>query len=182
MLEGIEKSPFIDNMVATPQMSHPHPIKKHLNSLSEESKYAIRQKVGDKLLRMFYAKQLEEIFDLYDCYDKNDFERVINFAYHNRSSYTPQAYAFWTFLSIAAFLKFKKLPVLSLESYVKNIYAVSYIGLFTYSFCRFRAAKKNYGNIIAMRDDLAIIQTKHEIHSNDVNLINSLRFNEEELY
>ena len=68
MLENVEKSNLYHTMFTTPSPTFPHPIKKYIEKFTEQELFPLRKHIGDKLIRMHYAKQLEDMFDLYDCY------------------------------------------------------------------------------------------------------------------
>jgi hypothetical protein len=184
MLDDKSKSNTYHNMHCTPMMSHPYPIKSHVNKLSPESLRSLKKMIGRKLLKMHYAKQLEELYDLYDLVDEKDNEIKTEDLIKNSYATTENFTAFGSVLSLVSiigYLTFRKLPVLHLESWIKEIYRISFIGFFNFTFFRFVAERINYMKYSAEESRQIILLTKHQIHATNVNIINSLRFNRDEL-
>lgn len=183
MLSNVKLEKKLDLSVTTPKMEHPFPIKKHLDSLAPESVLSIKQHVGKKLLKMHYAKQLEDIFKLYDCLDplieKKYFESLVED--QNSNNFTQYTGIAMSMTAIAIFLKFRGHAISNLESWVKEIYAISYIGIFTYAANNFWSARNLQKSYVQSYDVRTIMNARNEIHANNVNIINSLRFNTKEL-
>ncbi len=172
------------NMHATPLMSHPYPIKKHVDNLSPESLRSLKQMIGRKLLKMHYAKQLEEIYDLYDMVGEQEKDKNTEEILKDSNEKTQNYAAFGAVFSLTVmmgFLGYKKLPVLHLDSWIKEIYMVSYLGLFSFTLIKFFAERRNYYKYSDQEFSLNIFHTRNQIHANNLNILNSLRFNREEI-
>ena len=170
MLENVEKSNMYHTMFTTPKLTFPHPIKKYIEKFTESELFPLRKHVGDKLLRMHYAKQLEDMFDLYDCYVP---EKPIQ-DYHETNG------VLFSLVSIAAFLKYRKCKLLSFSSYLDNIYAVSYIGLLSFTFSKWLITRDMMNYNKKNVDNYLILLAKGQIHSNNINVLNNLRFDNRE--
>lgn len=181
MLENVEKSKLAHVMNVTPSTTFPHPISKHLDKLSEQELGFVKKNAGQQLVKMHYAKQLEDIFQLYDCYDVNDaqiFEKSIKKYYPLESGFN------WLIVPIcvSGYLLYKKQPLLKFSSYMNNIYAVSYISLLSYSYARFIESRRKFDFRQEVFCDDHIYSTSNLVHAYNTNLINSLRFNANEAH
>jgi hypothetical protein len=181
MLDNTEKSKLAHAMLASPAANFPHPINKHLGKFSQQELTPLRRHVGEKLVQMHYAKQLEDMFELYDCYDLNEAKKIEA----ANQYYQPNNYNFSGTLApfaVLAFLKYKKLNVFNFSSYLNNIYAVSYITFLSYAFMKFC---NSYNKLICEAQtfkDGNIITTRNLIHSYNTNIINNLRFEAKEAF
>lgn len=166
MLDGVEKTKLSHTMYTTPSQTHPHPIKKHLEKFSEQELIPLKREVGDKLVKMHYAKQLEDMFSLYDMYEPTTLPEISKSA----------TGLFLTALSISAFIKYKRCSLLNFSSYVNNIYGVAYIGLLSFTFAQWAQSAQNIRTYSNYTSDYLIQQAKSQIHSNNINIVNNLRF------
>ena len=181
MLDKSEKSKLADAMLASPAATFPHAINKHLGKFSQQELTPLRRHAGEKLVQMHYAKQLEDMFELYDSYDLNDAKKIDS----ANKKYEPNSYNFSGTLApiaVLAFLKYKKLNLLNFSSYLNNIYAVSYITMLSYAFIKYCSSlnKRNYE--VQTFKDANIITTRNLIHSYNTNIINNLRFEAKEAF
>jgi hypothetical protein len=181
MLDNVEKSKLAHAMMATPSTTFPHPISKHLGKLSEQELQVIKRHAAQNLVKMHYAKQLEDIIELYDCYDIND-SKIIE---KSMQKYKPNDNLYPGILApfaVAGFLLYKRLPLLNFSSYLNNIYAVSYITLLSYSFAKYSFSLNKFKFDAEVFCDSNIIHTRNLVHSYNTNLINNLRFNANEAH
>lgn len=180
MLDSVEKSKLAHVMNVTPSTSFPHPISKHLDKLSELELGFVKNSAGQQLVKMHYARQLEDIFGLYDCYDVNDDKEKLG---KTLEKYYPLESSFnWLIvpLCVSGFLLYKKQPLFQFSSYLNNIYAVSYISLLSYSYARFIESKRKLQFRQEIFCESQILDTSNLVHIYNTNLINSLRFNANE--
>ena len=166
MLDGVEKTKLGHAMYTTPNQTHPHPIKKHLEKFSEQELVPLKREVGDKLIKMHYAKQLEDMFSLYDIYEPATLPETSQSA----------TGLFLAAISISAYIKFKKGNLLNFSSYVNNIYGIAYIGLLSFTFAKWAQSGKNIRTYSNYTSDYLIQQAKSQIHSNNINIVSNLRF------
>lgn len=180
MLDSVEKSKLAHVMNVTPSTTFPHPISKHLDKLSEQELGFVKKNAGQQLVKMHYARQLEDIFELYDCYDVNDgAEKLVK----SEEKYFPLESGYnWLIvpLCVSGFLLYKKQPLFQFSSYLNNIYAVSYVSLLSYSYARFIESRRKLQFRQETFCESHILGTSNLVHVYNTNLINSLRFNANE--
>ena len=184
MLSNVTVSNKNDLVISTPVMEHPYPIKKHVDTLTPESLNSLKQHIGKRLLLMHYAKQLEEIFTLYDSIDpaiekkyfENTIKNQINYNYYFTFSRLALSLG-----AVSIYLIARGHPIFTLQSWLKELYPITYIALFSYSALIYRDAIKLQNCNLDLFEIKSIMNARNEIHTNNVNIINRLRFNKLEL-
>ena len=180
MLDSVEKSKLAHVMNVTPSTTFPHPISKHLDKLSEQELGFVKKNAGQQLVKMHYARQLEDIFELYDCYDVDDGIEKLD---KSGKKYFPLERGYnWMIvpLFVSGFLLYKKQPLFQFSSYLNNIYAVSFVSLLSYSYARFIESRRKLEYRQEIFCDSHILETSGLVHVYNSDLINSLRFNANE--
>jgi hypothetical protein len=183
MLDGAEKSKVPMVQHSAPTMTHPHPISKHLAKFSDSELNPLRQHVADKLYKMHYAKQLEEMFNLYDCYDHTDENKLFNIVELEKlQQASPWTLGLGTFGALATVFALKRASPLKVSSWMNNVYVLFYSGVVGFAFGKYCISLEEMKLNKKYWQDHSIVMAKAQIHSEATNLVNELRFNKEEMH
>jgi len=180
MLNGVDKSKLRDEYSATALTTHPYPVKDHVEKLSDLKRKPVIQQLSNNLQTMIHVKQIEDILTLYDQYDDiKQFKKLQKEVKDYKNINIPSFPFILSSISVLAYLKlYKRISPFMLQSYSNNLIGCALSFGFTFGITN------NFDKYVLEEEnnDSRIFYAKSVLHSQAVNLTNSLRFNKNEIY